>query len=715
MCICNRNWQAADCSERVCMFGLAHVDTPKGDLDMSGDLSGADTPVIENNYVYPFGTTEQFPQMEDSDLTPLENSAHYYMECSNKGKCDRGSGQCVCYEGYDGVACQRASCPGYPSSCSGHGVCKTIKQLASADHGNVYELWDRDATMGCECDAGYYGADCSLRQCKYGVDPLYLDDAATIKYSIFDIATLTTKSTTPLFTDGQTDAESGYWTLRFFDNHGEDWVTDPIIAGANCEDVMNALYGLPNDVIPSSSLYCTRTYVLNGVENTFSESSLVSESDAPNGRTYQIIYKMALWEARTPADQGELSPLTPTTFYRGSNDTSTQTISGYIYRIKFFDNPGKLQEPEIEVYLDGKRPSLVSTGSKVITKVWTDGQQGEDKDYFADHCDGVTTTIGRTSGTSAGATSFLTGFTQAEKDLLKACLGDSDFDTSNNGDAVTPVYNWDEGSKLYPHIIKLVRTVTSQTDGGYYAVIWYDTTETLDNVNTEGTFKLLNPFTPPDNFATDNYDIYTTKGTLALTSNNSEATFGFASKYIYTTNITYDILGNRSDVQMFDGDISCEIGNNNAYKMEYIFHCLNKSDMFTLINWEYPNYNPPHINLYTAERLHTEEYKYSVGDRFTNATTDAANNEMHFMTHYITADMSTNWGAVVMRDSKSDPTTEIGRPQFHVYKFFPAVESTYEYVAPCSNRGICDTGSGICDCFSGYTSDDCSIQSSLAV
>jgi hypothetical protein len=29
MCICNRNWQASDCSERVCMFGLAHVDTPK--------------------------------------------------------------------------------------------------------------------------------------------------------------------------------------------------------------------------------------------------------------------------------------------------------------------------------------------------------------------------------------------------------------------------------------------------------------------------------------------------------------------------------------------------------------------------------------------------------------------------------------------------------------------------------------------------------------
>lgn len=28
MCICNRNWQANDCSERTCQFGSAHVDTP---------------------------------------------------------------------------------------------------------------------------------------------------------------------------------------------------------------------------------------------------------------------------------------------------------------------------------------------------------------------------------------------------------------------------------------------------------------------------------------------------------------------------------------------------------------------------------------------------------------------------------------------------------------------------------------------------------------
>lgn len=122
--------------------------------------------------------------MEDSDLNVLTNSAHYYMECSNKGTCDRKTGECSCYDGYDGVACQRASCPGYPNSCSGHGVCKSIKQLAYEDNANVYKLWDKDVTMGCECDKGYFGADCSLRSCKVGVDPLYLDDAATQKVPV---------------------------------------------------------------------------------------------------------------------------------------------------------------------------------------------------------------------------------------------------------------------------------------------------------------------------------------------------------------------------------------------------------------------------------------------------------------------------------------------------------------------------------------------------
>jgi hypothetical protein len=52
---------------------------------------------------------------------------------------------------------------------------------------------------------------------------------------------------------------------------------------------------------------------------------------------------------------------------------------------------------------------------------------------------------------------------------------------------------------------------------------------------------------------------------------------------------------------------------------------------------------------------------------------------------------------------------------FRIYKFHPAAASTYEYVAECSNRGICDSSSGVCTCFPGYGNDNCDEQNALAV
>mmetsp|Transcript_13220 Transcript_13220/g.14298 ORF Transcript_13220/g.14298 Transcript_13220/m.14298 type:complete len:757 (+) Transcript_13220:76-2346(+) len=720
MCICNRNWQAADCSERVCQFGLAHVDTPKGDLDGSGTVTNANEVVIENNYVYPYGTTEQFPQMQTSDLETLSDTAHFYMECSNKGRCDRASGECQCFDGYDGVACQRASCPGYPNSCSGHGVCKTIEQLAASDNGNIYKLWDRKATMGCECDAGYFGPDCSQRECKYGVDPLYLDDAATIKYSIWDFAVLSTRSNatsfSQLFSNGEFEKRPGYWAIRFYDSFGEDWLTEPIVAGATCAQVVTALENIPNDVVPKGTVKCTLTSFLNGTENTFTESPVKLYYDAQEP-TYRLHYKMAIWEARTGATYGELSQYTPIQAQNSSYETQTTKLSGYIYRLKFYGNPGALQQPDIEVHLDGTRPTLISKNAKVITKVWTDGQQGEYSDYFADYCDGVTVTLGTvpTGQTNAGQ-SFLTGFSLAEKNLLKKCLGDSDYNVTNNID----VYNWDKGTKYFPHLVKLVRTVTTYNDGGYYAALWYDTTAPhRDNTGAEGTFYLLNPIQEPDvsnaQLQTDNYNIYTTKGTLELTSVFSELTVSFASKYFFTTNTTYDIW--RTDAtssNFFDGDLSCEGQLANGISTNYLPYCLNKGDIFTYFNWEYPQYNPPYINLYTAERLYTGPYEYTANYRFYKPTGAHTNTlEMHYQTHMITTDISSNWGVSV---GGTNPNVAAPSPaHFHVYKFEPAAASTYNYVAECANRGICDRDAGLCKCFPGYTSDACELQSSLAV
>ena len=176
----------------TCPFGRAHVDTPKGDLDSSLILGSSNDVVLSGSTgVYPYGTTEGFPLMADTAGNVYSDTAHEYMECSNKGLCDRDRGLCECLPGYDGAACQRASCPSNVQSltpgsslsdrsnlafkifngksafsgrvtqgaqegqCSGHGTCMTQAQLSSLDNNNIYDLWDKDSTMGCKCDPGY--------------------------------------------------------------------------------------------------------------------------------------------------------------------------------------------------------------------------------------------------------------------------------------------------------------------------------------------------------------------------------------------------------------------------------------------------------------------------------------------------------------------------------------------------------------------------------
>ena len=217
MCTCDRNWQGSDCSLRkfeqfqiayffsvcnlltcyiasfvgTCPFGRAHVDTPKGDLDASLTVGDHSAVVLSGSTVYPYGTSEGYPFMADTTGAVTTNSAHDYMECSNKGLCDRELGQCECLPGYDGAACQRASCPSNTNSmtpgsgvddrsniafkifngkssftgraisnaqvnqCSGHGTCMTLAQLAFLDNSNTYDLWDKKTSMGCKCDPGY--------------------------------------------------------------------------------------------------------------------------------------------------------------------------------------------------------------------------------------------------------------------------------------------------------------------------------------------------------------------------------------------------------------------------------------------------------------------------------------------------------------------------------------------------------------------------------
>ena len=87
------------------------------------------------------------------------NDVHPVVECSNAGLCDRSTGECICFANYDGIACERTVCP---NLCSDAGVCFTLSQIAQ-DNSRVYSTpWDANKQVGCVCDLGRRGPDCSL-------------------------------------------------------------------------------------------------------------------------------------------------------------------------------------------------------------------------------------------------------------------------------------------------------------------------------------------------------------------------------------------------------------------------------------------------------------------------------------------------------------------------------------------------------------------------
>jgi len=228
-CTCFGNWQGADCSERVCNYGLAWVDAPSA-----------------------------------------ANTAHWYAECSNKGVCDRSTGLCECYEGYTGKGCRRSTCP---NDCSGHGTCYYIEELSDkngkfvVDYSNMqtYTTWDNNKIQACVCDPYYEGTDCSLRQCPRGDNILTLDQISTVhEIVVYDAA----GSAVP----------TGTITLTYTDLYGGVWTTQPITVDTNIHtNIASALTALPNGVIESIS--CVKNPDIDGsagVDNSYVAAADIS-------------------------------------------------------------------------------------------------------------------------------------------------------------------------------------------------------------------------------------------------------------------------------------------------------------------------------------------------------------------------------------------------------------------------------------------------------
>jgi hypothetical protein len=338
---------------------------------------------------------------------------------------------------------------------------------------------------------------------------------------------------------------------------------------------------------------------------------------------------------------------------------------------------------------------------------------------------------------------YLSGYTTAQLRLIKTCLGDADGTTANNVD----VYNWDYGSLNNPHLIKLQDATQYQlpviydldgddpeydealrqvpktqlctsmagnpqrfgVDGngigycananppGFYAVTYFDGTN----------FRLMtNP--GKDYSTTTTFYLYTTSGYLQVVSLQAKvftttAAFDNLDKAMsYHSNLLYSTNSTSTNINYF-GDMSCENGLTANGLQNGLLDCLDKGDLVMILDTVTNSKNPRYPNIYTVEKVSLEEKIYS--SSFPNPTDLFSRQRIHL-----------NYGMNKNYLMAADTA--------RIFKFYPQnpmeKERTkfnyggYPYAGECSMRGNCNADNGLCECFNGYTGDNCGIMNALA-
>merc|ERR1719387_214508 len=231
---------------------------------------------------------------------------HTYAECAGVGICDRGSGDCECFEGYTGRGCGLQTCQ---NDCSGHGECVYAEDVT---FGTVYgdyndaglgvgaskvpqkPNWDSGKVRMCVCEPGYTDIDCSRRMCPKGND--VMDERQNLETSLkYQTQTVTLIGAGALG-DGKrsgcgapatdacfVDLVDKSFALTFTSKLNQSYTTKPIIvqnianavpataAGAELTTsmaVQSALHELPNYVVDSCDVTCTYEYAV-GVDDVY--------------------------------------------------------------------------------------------------------------------------------------------------------------------------------------------------------------------------------------------------------------------------------------------------------------------------------------------------------------------------------------------------------------------------------------------------------------
>jgi hypothetical protein len=120
-------------------------------------------------------------------------------------------GECECFDGYEGKACGRQTCP---NDCSGHGTCEYVEETGFGSTPGAYwdgsvptksgiftqgsvaggktfspYMWDKGMSRVCVCDPQYTEVDCSRRMCPKANDVMdeRHNTADALKYQVQNI------------------------------------------------------------------------------------------------------------------------------------------------------------------------------------------------------------------------------------------------------------------------------------------------------------------------------------------------------------------------------------------------------------------------------------------------------------------------------------------------------------------------------------------------
>lgn len=203
---------------------------------------------------------------------------------------------------------------------------------------------------------------------------------------------------------------------------------------------------------------------------------------------------------------------------------------------------------------------------------------------------------------------------------------------------------------------------------------------------------------------------------IATASDAAEWTVSVFDLKSFYSNVVYTLGRTTSDGI---ANVDCETQSSNTGP-DNVYQCIEKGDYVMIFDLkESGSQNPKYLNMYQVMKISREnreavqdmQLAFDAGQTGTYHV--AGNNLAHFerLRHQIVLDYGMNARYNKMDFTETSPSAVSNYAR--IYKFTPP-SAPVSWVGQCSNRGICDGGTGICQCFPGYSGDDCSTMNALA-